>query len=332
MKRLMHLVLIFLLCLSAACTGCRGKSAEDALLPALEDSDRLIVFTSHKEEVYEPIIREFEERTGIWVEVTDGGTAELLDRIAAGEECDIMFGGGVESYESCKEYFEPYRSSEADLLSAEYVSDGDFWTVFTRLPIVLIYNSKLVDVSEAPEGFSDLLSGDWDGMIAFADPANSGSSYTMLVTMIQAMDLGVDETLGAFAGALDGEMAEGSGDVADQVVSGKRLVGITLEETARKRILAGDDLTIVYPEEGTSAVPDGCAIVQGTSHLGNAKQFVDFIVSEDVQRLAVETMSRRSVRTDFEQEEESFGLIDFDLELAVQWREKILNEWAELMK
>ena len=42
---------------------------------------KLIVYTSHKEEVYGPIIREFEERTGIWVEVRDGGSTELLEAI-----------------------------------------------------------------------------------------------------------------------------------------------------------------------------------------------------------------------------------------------------------
>lgn len=36
-----------------------------------------MVYTSHKEEVYWPIIKEFEERTGIWVEVVSGGTNEL---------------------------------------------------------------------------------------------------------------------------------------------------------------------------------------------------------------------------------------------------------------
>ena len=37
------------------------------------------MYTSHKQEVYAPIIKEFEERTGIWVEVVPGGTTELLE-------------------------------------------------------------------------------------------------------------------------------------------------------------------------------------------------------------------------------------------------------------
>ena len=71
----------------------------------VSEEKRLTVYTSHKQEVYAPIIKEFEERTGIWVEVVPGGTTELLERIREeGEKgsCDVMFGGGVESYESLR--------------------------------------------------------------------------------------------------------------------------------------------------------------------------------------------------------------------------------------
>ena len=45
------------------------------LLPALARADapdeamRLVVYTAHKEEVYQPIVEEFERRTGVWVQV-----------------------------------------------------------------------------------------------------------------------------------------------------------------------------------------------------------------------------------------------------------------------
>lgn len=71
-----------------------------ALADAPDETERLVVYTSHKEEVYQPIVEEFERRTGVWVQVVSGGTTELLERIAAEAEtpvADVMFGGGVES-------------------------------------------------------------------------------------------------------------------------------------------------------------------------------------------------------------------------------------------
>ena len=71
------LILTLLLPLLA---GCTAKQPEP--LPCTPgEAQRLVVYTSHKEEVYTPIIREFEEHTGIWVDVVSGGTNELLQRI-----------------------------------------------------------------------------------------------------------------------------------------------------------------------------------------------------------------------------------------------------------
>lgn len=236
---------------------------------SVAQEQRLGVYTSHKQEVYGPIIKEFEERTGIWVQVKAGGTTELLEEIReedGKDTCDIMFVGGVESYEVYKDCFVGYKSGQSEMLGDKYFSGENSWTVFTDLPIVLIYNNKLVSEEQAPKGWGDLLTERWRGKIAFADPGKSGSSCTMLATMIQILGPGEQETLEQFARALDGNLSEGSGTVLEEVASGTRLVGITLEETARKYIARGADLAIVYPEEGISSVPDGCAIVKGAPH------------------------------------------------------------------
>ena len=56
---------------------------------SVPEENQLIVYTSHKEEVYLPIIREFENRTGIWVEVHAGGTAEIYPEPLAGRQHGI---------------------------------------------------------------------------------------------------------------------------------------------------------------------------------------------------------------------------------------------------
>ena len=281
---------------------------------------RLTVYTSHKQEVYAPIIKEFEERTGIWVEVVPGGTTELLERIREeGEKgsCDVMFGGGVESYEVFKDCFMSYESTQSDHIESIYRTEDHVWTPFTELPIVLIYNNKLVDAAAAPRGFEDLFDGDWDGKVSFADPGRSGSSCTMLETMIQVLPMRENEVLEQFARVLGRRMAAGSGAVLDEVSEGTYLVGLTLEETAKKYIDRGAAISIVYPREGTSAVADGCAVIKGAEH---------------VQRLAVEKLYRRTVRDDITPDQKEEGsIMDFDLGWAVKNQKSILERWAALM-
>ena len=132
-------------------TGCAGSPGQSAATLAPAESDRVVIYTSHKEEVYGPIVKEFEARTGIWAEVVTGGTNELLARIAGEADapvCDVIFGGGVESLTAYERYFQPYACAEADLIRPGLRPADDLWTPFSSLPVVLIYNTKLVSPGE----------------------------------------------------------------------------------------------------------------------------------------------------------------------------------------
>jgi len=334
-KRKVWAVCLGIVVAAMSAAGCAPVESGGQVLEKVSEEKRLTVYSSHKQEVYAPIVKEFEERTGIWVEVVPGGTTELLERIRReGEKspCDVMFGGGVESYEVYKDCFAPYESTQSDHIESIYRTEDHAWTAFTELPIVLIYNNKLVDAAAAPRGFEDLFDGNWDGKVSFADPGKSGSSCTMLETMIQVLPMRENEILEQFAKVLNYRMAAGSGTVLDEVSEGKYLVGLTLEETAKKYIDRGAALSIVYPREGTSAVADGCAVIKGAKHEENAKLFVDFIVSPDVQRLSADELYRRTVRDDIiPSQKEEGSLMDFDLEWAVKNQESILERWAALM-
>lgn len=314
--------------------SCREKGPETAYLAPAEE-DRLVVYTSHKEEVYGPVIKEFEERTGVWVQVVTGGTNELLERIAREKEnpgCDVMFGGGVESLQLYEDYFEPYSGAGSELLKPGLRPEGDRWTPFSSLPVVLIYNTRLVSPGELT-GWKDLLDPRWGGKIAFADPAVSGSSYTAAITMLLCLEGDMWDNLAGFESNLDGNIIEDSGGVVTAVDAGSCWVGVTLEETALKRQSQGANIAIVYPEEGTSNLPDGTALVAGARHGDNARAFLEFVQSEDVQALVVSDFARRSVRSDVADRdplppEEDIGIIDYDAQWASGVKEEFLRRWG----
>ena len=328
-RRLLALLLTLLL------TGCAAQSTPPELSFAPGEGERLVLYTSHKEEVYWPIVLEFEQRTGIWVDVVAGGTNELLERIREegdSPEADVMFGGGVESLESCRDCFAPYTCAEAEEIQERFRDPDGLWTPFSALPVVLVYNTKLV-TEGGVTGWADLLSPRLRGRIAFADPAVSGSSFTALVTMLEAVGGEEQETLRRFAENLDGRQLEGSGDVVRSVAGGTDLVGVTLEETALKRMAAGDNIALVYPSDGSSCVPDGSALILGAAHGENAKLFLDFTVSREVQSLLAGEFCRRSVRGDLEMERsmvplEEIPMADYDVAGASGRRDAVLMSWA----
>lgn len=304
---------------------------------SLDEKNKLVVYTSHKEDVYGPIIKEFEERTGIWVQVITGGTAEILEQIANNNDSiagDIVFGGGVESLEAYSGMFLPYQYYQNEKLDQTYRSESSKWTVFTKLPIVFVYNNKLVYESAAPQGWEDLLNEKWKGKVAYADPHKSGTAYTALVTLMQVMGRDNWEAMERFLYILDGKILEDSGQVVDEVAAGTRLVGITLEESALKKIAAGMNITMVYPCEGTSVIPDGSAIISNAPHRENARLFMDFILDQDVQKHIVDNCYRRSVRTDIPDSEKwdskEASFISYDIEWASENRNEIFYKWDVL--
>ena len=306
-----------MLLLSGCAQADQAQSARDISDKySVADENQLIVYTSHKEEVYLPIIEEFENRTGIYVELHAGGTQEMMQMASSAADkgdCDIMFGGGVESYEAWRDMFVSYDA-------------------FTELPIVLIYNKKLVNESMAPKTWQALFDGSWKGKIAFADMDNSGTSYTIVSTISQITGGSPEDVVSRLYNQLDGNILKSSGDVIPDVSNGTTLVGITLEETALKAINKGYNIDMIYPQDGTSAVPDGCGIVVNAPHEENAKLFIDFITGYDTQSYAMDEFYRRPVREDVKLRK-VFGditIIDFDVQRSAEEEEAAFDTWHQL--
>ncbi len=299
------------------------------------EEEKLVIYTSHKEEVYRPLVREFQERTGIWVQVVEGGTNELLSRIQEEKEnpqADVIFGGGTDSLEAYRDCFTSYQAADADWIQPPLRSSDGIWTPFSALPVVLIYNTKLVEEHQI-QGWSDLFRPEFQGRIAFADPEVSGSSFTAMMTYLFAMENSPETGLQELSRALNGKLLASSGAVLSSVAEGNCLVGITLEETALKYIAAGSNIALVYPQEGTSCVPDGSALIAGAPHEKNAQLFLDFTVCRDVQERLQADFFRRSVRSDILPKEsmlslDAFSILPYDMEWVNKNRQSLLSDWS----
>ena len=341
--------LLFFVCLSIFClllSSCRRRARGGELPDAPKEEQRLILYTSHKEELWKPIVKEFEERTGIWVEVVSGGTNLLLEDIAEkkGEvDADLFFGGGVESLNAFSDYFIPYEAQGMEKVDSQFRSMDGVWTPFSALPVVLIYNDKLL-VPEELASWEDLLNPKFKGKIALANPSHSASAFTGLLSFMEAArgkspftGDGAEESeiLYQIAKQLEGKEYEDSGEVPEAVADGSKLVGITLEETALKYIAKGKNIGIVYPKEGTSVVPDAGAILKGAKHLENAQKFLDFSISEECQEILHKRFHRRSVLKSMAGEGQP-SLLDikqlhYDISKVSEERSGILTDWSFYM-
>lgn len=135
---------------------------------------------------------------------------------------------------------------------------------------------------------------------------------------------------------LDGVVIGSSSGVYKGVGDGEYAVGLTLEKEAIKYVLSGAPVKIVYPEEGTSAVPDGVAIIKDAKNMDNAKKFIDFALSKETQEIMAKQLSRRSIRNDVEAPEglpplSEIKEVDYDFKWASEQKEANLNKWKNIV-
>ncbi len=332
---------------SASTTDAAAKKtaqvAESAAAAAASAQIKILtVYSSHEADIINIGVKEFQEKTGIKVDTVAAGTGELLKRIeseSGNPLGDVMWGGGADSLSAFSRYFEKYASPEAAGFDPEYVDVNGFWSGESPLPMIIMYNKNLVAEKDVPASWADLLDAKWKGKIAYADPNKSGSAYTILCTLLTCF--GRDDGKGwdfvkKFYANLDGKLSGSSSAVFKGVADGEYALGLTLEEQAAKYMKAGAPVGIVYPAEGTSALPDGICIIKGAKNIQNAKLFVDFVISRECQSIFATQLNRRPVRSDVAPPAgmvplNELKLIDYDSVWASGRKEANLAKFKEIM-
>ena len=152
------------------------------------------------------------------------------------------------------------------------------------------------------EGYEDLLNPALKGKIATADPSNSSSAFAHLTNMLLAMGGYEDDKAWQYVHDLfenvDGKICESSSGVYKGVADGEYVVGLSYEDPCAQLVLDGAPVKIVYMKEGTVFLPASATIIKGAKNMDNAKLFIDFILSEEVQNIWGSTLTNRPVMKD----------------------------------
>jgi iron(III) transport system substrate-binding protein len=335
MKRTLAVLLVLILAAGAGFAG-GGKDKGG------EDSKVVTVYVAHNADQYNAAIKEFQELTGIEVLAVSMGTGDCLQRIAAESAhplCDVMWGGTTESLEAYKQYFQPYVSAEDANVPEEFKAKDDLWIGESQQPAVIMYNKNLVSGNDVPVEWADLLNSKWKGKIASANPASSGSAYTLICTMVMAKSQGKNYEQGwKFVEQLAGNLiiSGGSSSVYKGVADGEYPLGLTLEQLAYVYVKANPNTVgMIYPKDGSSNVPDGVAMVKNCPNPNNAAKFIDFLLGKQCQQIMSDDFGRRSVRKDINQPGglpnlSSIYFLDYDFDWAGTGKNDVLARWDKI--
>lgn len=330
-------ILIFILVVSFFLRGSEKK------VENIDDTNKLVVVSPHPIKFLSPLIQEFENETGIHVEVVSQGTSDAIDSLVGDDNIDILWGGSVLVVDPYMKFFYPYQPKNEEYFKEETAEIDIRCTCFSVVPSVLMVNRDIMGDLEI-NGYEDLLDPRLKGKIAFADPNRSSSSFEHLVNMLYAMGEGDPEKgwdyVERFIENLDGNLLESSAQVYEGVANGEYVVGLTFEEAAVTMIKNEKHISVKYMKEGVISTPDAICINKNSKRLENAKKFVDFMTSKHTQNFMACVLGRRSVRRDVDPSslvisDNQIENLTADKEYVVEnkdkWIEKFENIFMEKM-
>lgn len=324
--------------LSLAACGSESSSESSA---DKGSSDTLVIYSPNSEGLINATIPAFEEKYDVKVELIQAGTGELFTKLESEKNApvaDIIFGGAYSQYAQSTELFEEYVPEENDQLVDAYQNTTGFYTPYTIDGSVIVVNPDLIGDIDIT-GYEDLLNEELKGKIATADPANSSSAFAQLTNMLAAKggyesDEAWNYVTDLFT-LIDGKISSSSSNVYKTVADGEMAVGLTYEDPTVKLLNDGANVEIIYPEEGTVFLPASAAIIKGAENLENAKLFIDFVISKEVQDVLGTTTTNRPVRKDAETSENMKELTEIktleeDMDYVIENKEKIVTKYNDI--
>ena len=267
-----------------------------AALPAAAQGE-VVVYCSVQEEWCRPMVAAFEKATGIKVLMTRKSSGEFYAQIkaeAANPKGDIWWGGtGDPHLQAAEELLtDPYVSPRLDELqdwAVRQAKAAKFRTVGIYAG-ALGYSYNTVELAKRklpePKCWADLAKPIYKDDVQVANPNSSGTSYTMLATLVQIMgEAKAFEFMKALHKNINQYTKSGAAP-ARAAATGESLIGITFQHDAVTQAVGGAPVKIVSPCEGTGYEIGSMSIIKGARNLANARKWYDWALSPEAQGLA----------------------------------------------
>jgi iron(III) transport system substrate-binding protein len=269
------------------------RSSEPTPAPAAKRS--VTIYVSTDRVFSEPILREYERRTGVKVDAVydteETKSTGLANRLLAEQgrpQADVFWSNEPVRTLVLKsrDVLAPYRSPSAEGIPSVLIDPDGYWTGFSARIRVVAYNTNLVKADEAPKSIFDLADPKWKGQVAIADPRFGSTSFHVAALYALAGDEKMDEFFRRLK-ANGVRVVPGNSVVRDLVVSGKVKVGLTDTDDVNVALEDGKPVAMILPDReglGVPVMPNMVSLIASAPRPEEARKLIDYLLSADVER------------------------------------------------
>lgn len=342
-KRIRLCALILSVMMVAASLAACGSSGGNANNGGGSDYKELTVYSALPETELPFYFNAFTKDTGIKVNYVRLSAGEMLTRVKAeanNPNASIMHGGSTDTYiAGAKEgLFELYESPELVNVPDEYKDPAGAWSPFYVGALAFACNKNWFEKNglEYPKTWNDLLKPEFKGQISMAHPSTSGTSFTVLATIIQMMGDDAWPYLTKLNQNVRQYTKAGAAPPME-VALGEAAIALTFAHDGLKPANEGYPLEIVFPEDGTGYEVGAMALIKNADakEQDNAKKFIDWTLSQRGQECFIESKSNRlpinvnAKVSDGLQPLSEINVIDYDAVWSGENRTPLLEEFAK---
>ena len=273
----------------AALSACRSSDQSGSAEPTVT------VYVSTDRVFSEPVLREYEKRTGVRVnavydteETKSTGLANRLIAERARPRADVFWSNEPVRTLVLKSrgVLAQYRSPSAEGIPSALRDPEGYWTGFSARIRVIAYNTKLVRREEAPRSVFDLADPRWRGQVAIADPRFGSTSFHVAALYAMAGDERMDDFFRRLK-ANEVRVVDGNSVVRDLVARGDAKVGLTDTDDVNVAIEDGQPVAMVLPDTaglGVPVMPNMVSLIANGPHAEEGRGLIDYLLSPDVER------------------------------------------------
>jgi iron(III) transport system substrate-binding protein len=274
--------------------ACGSESSESG---TDERTDRtMVLYSGRSEDLVAPLVEQFEEASGITVEVRYAGSGEMATTLVQeGDQTpadafwsqDPAFAGAV----ALEGLFRPLPEDILEQVDARFSDSEGRWVGVTARSRVLVYNPDLVD--SPPANVWELTDPRWRGRLGVAPTNGSFVAFVSAMTLTEGADRTLEWLRGIEANdpvIFDGNSpiveAVDAGDVDAGLVNHYYLLRLADERggaTAMNHFFADGD-------PGALVMPSGIGVIDGADHEEEALELVRFLLGAEAQTYFLETV------------------------------------------
>lgn len=231
----------------------------------------------------------------------------------------------------------PYTSEQTDIIPERFKDENNYWTGIWYDPMVFAVNRDyLKTLSKMPTKWNDLIQ-DGKCRIGITDFLAAEASANLFYTLISAN--GESQTF-SYLKKLHPQIVQYAKFLTTPIrMAGMGEVDIAIATQSETIRYMNDKfpIALLHPEDGTSFVLTGSALISGTQNEIESKNFIDWLLQDNAQSILY-TNSFYFIPTNSETiiykyyDTKNIKLLDKKDILSVEQKSQLLDKWVKTVR